>query len=70
MGETGSGVFAFLYKLFFIGVNRFSNTNLKMSVVIKREERPVRVYVRSSQMVCLCYCSSTSVTRRDDKQRI
>ena len=47
----------FYTNCFFIGVNRFSNTNLEMSVLIKREERSVRVFVRSSQMVCLCYCS-------------
>ena len=44
-------------QIFFIGViNTFTNTNLEMSVLIKREKRSVRVYVCSSQMVRLCYC--------------
>ena len=55
-----------LHKLFLTGVNTFTNTNLEMSVVTKREERSVRMYVCSSQMVCY----AISVAKRDDKQSI
>ena len=56
-----------LHKLFLTGVNTFTNTNLEMSVVTKRKERSVRMYVCSSQMVCYAIAA---VARRDDKQRI
>ena len=44
-------------QIVFIGVNTFTNTNLEMSVLIKREKRSVPVYLCSSQMIRLCYCS-------------
>ena len=56
-----------LHKLFLTGVNTFTNTNLEMSVVTKREERSVRMYVFSSQMFCYVIAA---VARRDNKQRI
>ena len=56
-----------LHKLFFTGVNTFTNTNLEMSVLIKKEKRSVRVHVCSSQMVCYVI---SAVARRDHKQRI
>ena len=54
----------FYTKRFFIGVNRFSNTNQEMSVLIKREESSDRVYMRYQG---LTMTSKNAVTPRDQK---
>ena len=53
-----------LHKLFFIGVNTFTNTNLEMSVLIKREKRSVGFLLAWFVYVI------AAVARRDDKERI
>ena len=58
-----------LHKLFFIGVNTFTNTNLEMSVLIKREKRSVPFYLHCVAHKWFVYVSAT-VARRDDKERI
>ena len=58
-----------LHKLLFAGVNTFTDTNLEMSALIKRERRSVRVYVVAHK--CFVYVKRIgAVARRDDKQRV